>query len=92
MVILKTNLKFNILVKNVNFYNQSMEDTMVKKTYVKLTDEQKKAHVRANTSYMNLTAYRRLVNAERFAKAICKHLKIEIEDDFTKSKGQEINY
>ena len=32
-------------------------------------------------------AYRRLINAERFSKLICKHLKIKVEDesvDFTK--------
>ena len=61
---------------------------MVKaKTFVKRTDEQKKAFVRANTTYMNPTAYRSLLNAERFGKAICKHLKIPVEDeavDFTK--------
>ena len=57
------------------------------KAFVKRTDEQKKAFVRANTTYMNPTAYRSLLNAERFSKAICKHLKIKMEDDavdFTK--------
>ena len=62
------------------------------KAFVKRTDEQKKAFVRANTTYMNQTAYKRLINAERFGKAICKHLKIKIEDeavDFTKDLDEQ---
>ena len=62
------------------------------KAFAKRTDEQKKAFVRANTTYMNQTAYRRLINAERFGKAICKHLKIPVEDeavDFTKDLDDE---
>ena len=57
------------------------------KAFAKRTQEQKDAFVRANTTYMNKTAYRRLINAERFSKLICKHLKIKVEDesvDFTK--------
>ena len=60
---------------------------MDKKAFAKRTDDEKKAYVKANTTYMNPTAYRSLLNAERFAKAICKHLDIKIEDatvDFTK--------
>ena len=60
---------------------------MNKKAFAKRTDDEKKAYVKANTTYMNPTAYRSLLNAERFGKAICKHLKIRIEDDavdFTK--------
>ena len=60
---------------------------MNKKEFAKRTDDEKKAYVKANTTYMNPTAYRSLLNAERFGKAICKHLKIKIEDDsvdFTK--------
>ena len=59
---------------------------MDKKAFAKRTDDEKKAYVKANTTYMNPTAYKSLLNAERFAKAICKHLKISVEDvtvDFT---------
>ena len=57
------------------------------RSFAKRTQEEKDAYVRANTTYMNKTAYRRLINAERFSKLICKHLKIKVEDDavdFTK--------
>ena len=62
------------------------------KAFVKRTDEQKKAFVRANTTYMNKTAYKRLINAERFSKLVCKHLKIKVEDesvDFTKDLDEQ---
>ena len=65
---------------------------MDKKTFAKRTDDEKKAYVKANTTYMNPTAYRSLLNAERFGKAICKHLKIKVEDDsvdFTKDLDEQ---
>ena len=88
----QVNLKFNDLSEIVNFCDKKGDIMAKVKAFAKRTQEQKDAFVRANTTYMNKTAYRRLINAERFSKLICKHLKIKVEDesvDFTKDLDEQ---
>ena len=76
MVILKTNLKFNILVENVNFYNQSKEDTMVKKAqsgsvFDSKTSQERSDYMRDNPGVMlSATNFHMLF---QIYKAACKN-------------------